>query len=211
MARYIPQSRIRQAVERLGKSAANQSLIDFLILARVLQLQRNDGGLRAEAKERVVLSMENQRLVQAIQELMAHGMTGAEYGRYPYLNPYGTASHSSQGYRTVKYPSNGTPDTVTQPEWTQQITELLQKGPRVVRLRAQYVNHLSDFMLEKGKGDRPRIDDSAVWFFRSRDVEAFSGNTSKDTLHNIVLAYVDALGLTRDDIAAIFDPTESVH
>jgi hypothetical protein len=154
---YLSADRLRLAVERLGSSCATQRLVDFLILKRAIVFSGSPS---------VELSKNDPHLVQAICDLMEthQGAASNPNEEFPYINIFGTENHSSKGYRSRKYPSNGT--AVTVPGWSDVIKTAGQK-PRIATFKAGYVKNLASLML-KAHGSMPMLIDAAVWFHRFR-------------------------------------------
>jgi len=173
-------------------------MVDFLILKRALRRAQDDKA--GKHKDMVELSQNNPHLVGAISDLLAWQGDDSEF---PYINVYGTAKHDDRGYRSDKYPSNGTAVTVASPPW-RRIAELIGERPRLVKFRDDYVGQLGRFFLKRN-GDSPRLLDSAVWFFRAQDLSPYMAKDSKRTFDRIVKAYGQALGLTAAEIDQLFD------
>src|SRR5689334_18753824 len=119
---YLSTDRLVLAIDRLGRSCATQRLVDFLILKRAMVLA---------SEAAVHLSKNDPHLNQAIRDLMETrpGAAGDQREEFPYINVFGTDGHASKGYRSKKYPSNGT--AVTVPGWEPLIRTSGQK-PRDV-------------------------------------------------------------------------------
>jgi hypothetical protein len=226
MSLFISAERLSEAVERLQRSAAKSRLIDYLILRRALVLGAGAGVERAAMLEgQVTLSMRDEAFMQAMYELAASARTPTVDGSapstvydlevlaqtadlgwqgQPYFQVLGTAGETEHGYRTKKYRSNGTADTVTKSVFVQKaLVELVPNTrPRAIRLGPGNTPEvLAEAFL--GSGDKPRIEDLAVWWHRSTDVaERFGG---EPTIDQLVEATMHDLGLTPDEVAALFD------
>src|SRR5437016_6051428 len=125
MPKFISASRLKQAVERLGSSSALQRFVDLLVLKRALRRIELDKSVKR--KGAVVLSLNNPDFTGAIDDVMAWSTGGSDEStdlEFPYINIFGTSSHEDLGYRSDKYPSNGTAVTVASPPW-RSITALL--------------------------------------------------------------------------------------
>ncbi len=188
---YVSSDRLRLAVERLGKSCATQRLVDFLILKRAMVTNRS---------RTVALSKNDTHLTSAIRNLMEIHPGAAEDVdiEFPYINVFGTEGHASKGYRSKKYPSNGT--AVTVPNWDSLIKTSGQ-NPRVAEFKAGYLKHLRSLML-KAHGDMPSVDDAAVWYHRSQQISE-DHNTQKVCRH-LVATFVLEVGLSEEERLLLF-------
>src|SRR6266566_2316530 len=205
MPKFISASRLKQAVERLGNSSAHQRFADFLVLKRALR--RIELEKSVKRKGAVVLSLNNRDFTGAIDDVMAWSTGASDEAtdlEFPYINVFGTALHEDLGYRSDKFPSNGTAVTVASPPW-RRVTDLLDERPRAIQFKQGYVSLLGSFFLTKD-GDRPKLIDAALWYFRGQDISAHVGKKANDTARHLVAPFVDACGLTRDEIGRLFDP-----
>lgn len=195
---YFTSQAIKQASHRLGKSIAHQRLVDFLIIKRALVL---------DPSNRVTLSTNNVQFIQSINEFMKCYVINVESepldaGEYPYINVFGTSGHSDLGYRSKKYPSNGT--AVTVPRW-REIVQVHEQGPRVISFRTGYEDHLEEKLHKAGDTD-PLIADAAIWFFRATDLQHFISpeESTSDILGALVHEFEEETGLTGQEIEALF-------
>jgi hypothetical protein len=192
MPLYLNPESLTEAVERLAHSRARPALCDFLILKRAMTL----AGVGT-----VALSLKDEIFMTSVRQLSLASPAGSEIVTPdPYFNPFGAARDAKHGWRTKKYPSNGTADTVTGPSW-QQITEIVSQPPRVVRLREGYEAHLTAIVLQSGTAT-PSIVDAATWFFRFDDLESTIGASPGD--ESITDAFTAAVGLTESERQALF-------
>lgn len=176
-------------------------MADYLIVK--LAAKNSAGG-------KVSLSMKDAAFTSAINRLQAcyQGVAASIEKKTPepFINIFGTAGHSNLGYRTSKYPSNGTADSVTQKVWAKVLTVHDEK-PRAVSFKENYADQLPAVLLKKGEGEPlPRLDDAAVWYFRSTDLTTIT--TSSDPGHDLeeVLrrAFTNELALSDDELKALF-------
>ncbi|MEX2547280.1 MAG: hypothetical protein WD830_05765, partial [Chloroflexota bacterium] len=141
--------------------------------------------------------------LEALAQTMDLGWQGQ-----PYFQVLGTAGETEHGYRTRKYRSNGTADTVTKGIFMQKgLVEIVPNTrPRGIILGAGNTPEvLAEVFL--GNGAKPRLDDLAVWWHRSTNLqERFGAQPTRDQL---VTAATDDLGLAEDEAAAIFDLPET--
>jgi len=188
---YLSTDRLQLAVDRLGKSCATQRLVDFLILKRAIVL----GGQPA-----VTLSKNDPSLTRAICDLMETHFGASENPQeeLPYINIFGTEGHASKGYRSKKYPSNGT--AVTVPGWEHVIRTSSEK-PRVASFKHNYVKHLRPLML-KAHGDMPLLVDAAVWFYRHQPISDLGAQAAIG--RNLIEKFSKDIGLTSDETESLF-------
>lgn len=230
MSLYVASERLSEAVERLQASAAKSRLVDYLILRRALVLGAPAGVDReAMLQGQVTLSMRDEPFMQAMYEIAASARTPTvdsaasstiydletlsqsvdlAWQGQPYFQVLGTAGETEHGYRTKKYRSNGTADTVTKSVFVQKaLVELVPNTrPRAIRLGP---GNTPDVLAEAflGSGAKPRIDDLAVWWHRSVDLEQRFGG--EPTIDQLVEATTNDLGLSADEVAALFDTPPS--
>ena len=188
---HLSTERLQLAVERLGKSCATQRLVDFLIMKRAMVL--------AAAPE-ITLSKNDPHLVCAISDLMEIRLGAAEdtEEQFPYINVFGTAAHESKGYRSRKYPSNGT--AVTVPNWDS-VVQTSQQKPRLAAFKPGYLTHLRPLML-KAHGNMPSLLDAAVWFYRNKRVSEFCSLPTIAT--DLTVRFTRDIGLIPEELEALF-------
>ncbi|OQO90767.1 hypothetical protein B1813_14645 [Saccharomonospora piscinae] len=158
MARFLTNSEIRHAVDQLGKSSARARLCELLIGLRTLKLVGADQAPVAESAP---------EYVQAVNEFTR--WTEDDSVDSPYFNPFG--AHAS--YKSKKFPSNGPSNTMH--GWATQADspfEIINARPKEIRRRSLSAKQLRAFViLGKGDGERPRLIDAAVWFYRSTNFD----------------------------------------
>ena len=106
MTSYLSPATIKAAVDRLGESRAQSSLLDYLIFKRALLHTQAEGS-----GSTVVTGTKSQPYVKAIDEL-SRVADPTESDR-PYFSPFGARREPGRGFKTKKYPSNGSSDTVS--------------------------------------------------------------------------------------------------
>jgi hypothetical protein len=230
MSLFLSADRLAEAVGRLQASAARSRLVDYLILRRALVLAAPAGADRATALAgQVILSMRDPNFMQAMYEIAAVPRSpevdaaaperlfdlealaqdvDLGWSGQPYFQVLGTAGETERGYRTRKYRSNGTADTVTKGLFIQKgLVELVPNArPRAITLGPGNVPDvlIAVFM---GTAEKPRLYDFAAWWHRSTDVEArFGASASVDDL---VEATIQDLGLSAEEVAALFAVREA--
>lgn len=197
MPRYISADRIAVAVRQLGASSATQRLIDFLIVKRTIVWS---------GEQRVTLSTKNEDFQAAMADVMSSYPVAARPANpkfaSPFVNVYGTAEHSDHGFRSAKYPSNGT--SVTVPRWSK-VINIHGTNPRVVSLKPDYLQHLGSLLL-KNAGALPNILDSAFWLLRASDLESFVPmvTSEADIYTRLIQAHNERLGLDASEIGLLF-------
>ena len=162
MPKYLLVRDIRHAVTRLGASSAQGRLCEFLIGMRTLKLAGQPESQIAESIPKFVLALDE------LTKCLPSGTSGAVEN--PYYNPFGAKA----GYRSPKFVSNGPSNTMH--GWGNQADspfELnIQKSPKAISRRTLSQAQLRKFLLLKdGEGRRPRLIDTAVWYYRAADVE----------------------------------------
>jgi hypothetical protein len=225
MSLYLSAERLAEAVARLQASAAKSRLVDYLIVRRALVLGTPANSDRATMLAgQVTLSMRDQSFMQAVYEMAASARTpavdsaapnavfdlealaqAADFGwqGQPYFQVLGTAGETEHGYRTKKYRSNGTADTVTKGIFIQKgLVELVPNTrPRAIRLGP---GNTPDVLVDAflGSGEKPRVDDLAGWWHRSTDLQLrFGGEPTVDQLVDVTMT---DLGLAAEEVDALF-------
>jgi hypothetical protein len=203
VAIYLPSDLIKHAVDRLGESRAQPKLVDYLILKRGLDLA---GG----ASSRVVTGMSSPTFQQAVREWVQVRPTSAA-GMH-YFNPFGAARSKDNGYRSDKYPSNGTSDTAT--GWAGSLSNppfvaVPDSKPRAFTYVAVAAADLERAFLNAETADpslnrKPKLSDTAVWWLRERDLET-AGLDDTAEWSDLVNTLKAEVGLTDIEIGAIFD------
>lgn len=213
MAVYLSQQTLKEAVDRLSISAVQSSLADYLIFKRAL---KNAKYAAREASDpepsSVVTGMRSEPFVRAIEEFTLRVPPGSEDPRTldnPYFLPFASKRDTTLGYRTRKYPSNGSSDTVSR--WQSRAAKPLSlvpgTSPKAFQFEQRSREELAEFFSVKSaqehfSGEKPRLVDTAVWWFRFIDLEErFGGNLSPEQL---VQGFVDDLDLSDQEISALF-------
>ena len=194
IAKFVSKERLRDAVARLGESAAHQRLCDFLIVKRAIAQSPQD---------EVTFSTNDLIFTSAVAELASTTASPDLDSERPYVNVFGTGAHHDHGYRTAKYITNGPGVTVPRLET---LVVKIRSRPSVVKLSSTYVDHLEELFLVAKRGKKPQLDDAACWYFRFTDVEARFG--SGVTIEDLKGGFRQDLGLTDEEIGAIFETPE---
>jgi hypothetical protein len=152
----------------------------------------------------VTLSLRDSTYMTAVKRMAAVAPDGeAAQMPEPFFNPFGASRENRHGWRTAKYPSNGPPDTVNGPSWNP-IIEVISHGPRVVKLREDYLDHLPSVVIT-GDGPYPGVLDAAEWFFRFDDLETSLGPSVDESA--LIQAFETQVGLTSSERTVIYGPT----
>ncbi|MFI1014170.1 hypothetical protein [Streptomyces sp. NPDC020965] len=221
MPLYLASSVVKAAVERLGVSSTNASLGDYLIFKRALENRKSEAADPAPDGDGealgIVTGTRSTYYVQAIREMALIGAVsgstppGPELadGTPPFFLPFGAKRETTRGYRSHKFPSNGSSDTISrwQARGTTPFQLIPDSKPKAYRFVARSAQQLELFFAVKKaqhnfSGKRPSILDTAVWWFRSTDLaERFPGQPSDEEL---VAAAVADLGLTPAELEGLF-------
>jgi len=196
VALFFTGERIGHALYRVGHSRAKATLFDFLIVKRTLKIK----GVAS-----VAIVQSDQAYISALDEL---ALSGSAVAPGPYLNPFSITDNRS-GYRSAKFKSNGTGSTISNNPW-RPIFALSSDSPRQASLEAGYENHLEPMFLKGGSNDqKPSLDETAIWYYRGRDVEALTLTAvdPEDRLAQLRHQFVTDLGITQPEIDHLFDAT----
>jgi hypothetical protein len=128
---------------------------------------------------------------------------------HPYYSPFGASRDSGRGYKSVKYPSNGASDTASrwQSRGSRPLVLVEGTSPKEFRFENRTKDELEDFFNAKSaqehfSGDKPRLLDVAVWWFRSTDLEKRFGESPSP--QQLIDAFTKDLDLTEVEVAAFF-------
>ncbi len=215
MPRFLSQQTLKGAVNRLAASEAASSLADYLVFKRALKRlgdEAQQDGAAPDAPPHVVTGMRAKAFVGAINELTARlpfqGDEVITNVDNPYYVPFGADRDATRGYRTKKFPSNGSSDTVSrwQSRSLRPLALVPDTSPKAYRLERRSAQELESFFLREGAGNssgqRPRLLDLAIWWFRFTDLEGhFQTEVMTETLINAVIA---DFALNEEEIAGIF-------
>ncbi len=218
MSTYLSAARIKLAVTRLGSCSAQTRLSDYLIFKRALVIVSSGAQTDLEAPQ-VETGTKSSHFVQAINEWAARvpdfgSLTEAEN---PYFVPVSAARDSTKGYRTRKFPSNGTSDTVAR--WQSQphtpfklISGTRPKAYNFVELGENElkVMFLASSIQQSSSGELPRISDLTTWWFRFIDLESRFG--AKIAFPELVEAFKEDFGiLPVEESLFLSDASEDVQ
>jgi hypothetical protein len=204
MPKYISISRLQQAVKRLGESRAQTRFTEFLVLKR---------GLVLDPAGTVKMGMNDNFFRQAIDDLMRAFPSEPEKTplvRQPLIKVYGTARTKDLGYVKERYYSNGINSSIGNTDW-HNIADIISERPRTVRLKTGYLDYLEGSLLLKNKNlPKPRLDDSAVWFYRSTDISDLlvENESLESNMKRLIEAFCKAVSLTGEEIQILFEPLE---
>lgn len=201
MVLYLSGDRLRRALKKFGSSRVKQGrLFDFLIVKRTLALKRENA---------VAITTTEPAYITALEEIGSIRNAAGEYvfEKYPYLNFFAT-NDARAGYRSRKYKSNGTNTTIGGDQWQRYVIQFDGSKPRKMSLKAGYEAHLADLLLSgSDKQPLPNLTETAIWYFRNQDLDTIVGSETrtKERLQLITDEFVRRIGLTNDEINAIFD------
>jgi hypothetical protein len=220
MPLYLSQQTLKQAIDRLSVSAATSSLADYLIFKRAFKLSVDEARAAGRPEPTgVVTGTKASIFVQAIEELtlrITRGSADPKEIENPYYLPFESKRDRTLGYRTSKYPSNGSSDTASrwQARGAPPLTLVAGTSPKEFKFEQRSERELGEFFVVKGatehfSGEKPRLLDAAVWWFRFTDLaERFDGEPDEEQL---VQAFLADFGLTEGEISALFTGSDGVH
>ncbi len=216
MPQFLSQQTLKGAVKRLAASEAASSLADYLIFKRALKRLNDEahqeGATPIAAPPHVVTGMRSKVFVGAINELTSRlpsqGDEVITNVDNPYYVPFGADRDATRGYRTKKFPSNGSSDTVSrwQSRSLRPLALVPDTSPKAYRLERRSAQELESFFLREGagssSGQRPRLLDMAIWWFRFTDLaQHFQTDVTPETL---ISAVITDFALNEEEIAGIF-------
>lgn len=195
---YIDGGSLKEAVQRLGSSAASASYADFLICKRCLVISGED---------EVTTGTRSAAFKQAHADVA--GVGDPEKDGQPYFVPFGHDRDTTSGYRTKKFPSNGVSDNIAR--WSNRkkppfewVTD--SANPKKYRYVERTPEELAEFF---GVDDtralnRPYLIDAAIWWLRSTEVDdllADDGTLSQDLAAE---RFIEDCGLSQAEVDALF-------
>ncbi|HEY0770506.1 MAG TPA: hypothetical protein VGD31_09250 [Sphingobacteriaceae bacterium] len=218
MSLYLSQQTLKEAVDRLAICAAQSSLADYLIFKRALKIAESKArSAREPIPDVVVTGTKAAAFVQAIEEfaLTPRDEADSKSIENPYYVPFGSKRDRTLGYRTLKFPSNGSSDTVSrwQSRSAKPLTLVPDTSPKSYRFEQRTKKELEEFFGVKGatsnySGEKPRLLDTAIWWFRSTNLEDRFGN--EPTVEQLQQGFIEDFGLTETEISALFAEGDSI-
>jgi len=200
MPKYLSEKTIKDAVDRLSVCSANSSLSDFLIFKRAAVLTAMADGSSVSSAQ-VVTGTKSKPFVAAIEAFTKVG--GAES---PYYLPFGSKRDKTAGYRTDKYPSNGSSDTAR--NWQgrdgKPLVLVANSSPKKYVFEKRTAKQLADFFLVRNgaegrfSGEKPRLLDVAIWWFREKEF------SEELTAKQLVQALIADFTLNAEEIEGLF-------
>lgn len=213
MGLYLAAGSLRDAIDRLSLSASQSKLADYLIFKRALKLSQNDAVARGNAESviKVVTGLKSPPYARAVDEfaLRTPPDTITDDTSNPYYIPFGSRRDKALGYRSPKFPSNGSSDTVAR--WQSQsprpLTLVENSSPKAYTFTELSERDLREFFIvnqapDNFSGEMARIEDTAVWWFRFTDLTARFGEAP--TTRALIEAFVDDLHLSPVEEKALF-------
>lgn len=222
MAIFFSQPVLKGAVDRLAVCAAASSLSDYLIFKRAFKLSKGVARAKGEAEpDFVVTGTKSEPFVQAIEEFTLRVPRGGVDPRTlenPYYVPFGSKRDETLGYRTKKFPSNGSSDTVGR--WQSRSAKPLalvpESSPKAYRFEKRTEKNLEEFFIIKNaaenfSSEKPRLIDTAVWWLRFSDLsERKYGDLTAKPISRL---FIEDLELNETEISSLFcadDHAESI-
>lgn len=198
MSSFLSAEIIKKSVQKLIDSRAKSGVVDFLVLKRALS--------RTGVNE-IRFSSTDANFTGAMNDLAATYPIGSELDMpssfRPFVKIFGTAG--SEKYVTRKWLTNGPADTLSGPKWNS-VVQIKGSKPRRGALKSDYEPHLSALLLKAGD-QLPGLIDAAIWYHRADDLEARFGAVAdaRQLDERLRTSFIEELGLTDKEIAAIFD------
>lgn len=196
MPLYIRALTIQHAIARLSASRGDACLLDYLVLKRTIE---------ASGEQRVALGRRNETYIDAVKELAGTGW--AEEDK-KFFNPF-DLNTESRGFRTEKYDSNGTSDTLAQQKYNRIVT-VESRRPRLFSIVEADAGDLESALLRRKtkRNDKPYLSDMAIWYYRSTDVGDILGDIKNMPIERaksmLCESFVSDTGLTKVELDALF-------
>lgn len=214
MPLFLSTQTIKGAVDRLSGAATRISFTDFLIFKRALQISKLEARMNGKPEpDTVVTGTKSKSFVQSIEELtlrVPRGTSDPKDINHPYYLPFGSQTDPTHGYRSSKYPSNGSSDTVSrwQSRSTTPIVLVPGTSPKEYKFVFRSKKELEAFFIkgvsDSGVNEKPNIIDAAIWWFRFSDLESKLTTTSP-TDKDLVKGFIEDTGLSDEEIAGLFN------
>lgn len=198
MALYLSPETVKAATQHLIDSRARDGLVHFLLLKRAL--------IRANAND-VAFSSNDEHFTGAMRDLAGTypPETGlvAPVGVSPFVKVFGTAG--ADKYVSGRWTTNGPADALSGPRWSS-VVQITGNRPRRGSFKPDYQIHLPGLLLKVGR-QMPSLTDAAIWYHRAVDLEARFGTVADSAQldQRLQESFIEELGLTEDEVAALFD------
>lgn len=210
---YLSQQTLKAAVDRLSIASMQTSLADYLIFKRALQNVRTAARTYGnEEPTEVVTGIRSEPYVQAIEEMTLRLPRDAKNQKdveNPYYLPFGSRRDTTLGYRTKKYPSNGSSDTATrwQSRAGKPLAQVPGSSPKAFQFESRTQAELESFFsiqnaADNFSGEKPRLLDTAIWWFRFTELNARFGK--EPAAQELIDAMISDLGLNEVERQALF-------
>jgi len=223
---FLSDATLSTAVSRLGENHGRPRLGDYLIFRRALVRTTvpdtpTNGALASDApipppgvtaptSEPVLVrtGLTSPPFVYAVDELalcVPHDNLDA-WAQQPYFIPFGAKKTPASGYKTYKFPSNGTDNTADNWQTKPFTPVVLQRGtsPREWEVVSGSAEELETFLLfppaARHALEKPRLFDAACWWLR------FWNFDTPPTEVGLVERFTSDLRLTDLEVAALFAP-----
>lgn len=210
MSLFLSPQVLKDSVKRLSTAAIVTSFSDYLIFKRALiNTKRADAKKKTSNKDFIVTGTQSEPFVQAVEEFtlripIEKFRTDLKIEN-PYYMPFGSERDKTLGYRTRKFPSNGSSDTVSrwQSRSSRPIELVPNTSPKAYSIVSLTATELGEFFLLKNiNGNKPSVIDAAVWWYRFTDLEeVFKGEPTSAELSNLFILDV---GINDVELSALF-------
>lgn len=200
MARFINPEVLSVAIDRLLESRSSRSMLNFLIFKRAISLA-NSAIVSFSARS-------DSYLVKAVEDLAACSPNSTklphQLHKKPYINVF-DSSGSPWLYLGSNWRTNGTGPALSGAVW-RGVIDIVSERPRKGQLAEGYTQKLASVVMKAGT-KLPGLTDAAIWYHRATDVQAQFGDVtdSAELDERLRASFIEALGLTNEEIALLFD------
>lgn len=212
MPNFIAGSFIKDSVQRLARCDAKASLVDLLIFKRALVLAAADAKAKGAAVPKSVTTGVTSPTYTSAIDQVARCEPGSPTwsANLPYYSPFGADRDKGKGFKSKKYPSNGPSDTASR--WQNRgdgapLESVPGTSPKQFRFVAQSATKLSAFFLMADAVEdpqlRPTLADTAVWWFRTTDLEARFGKKNP-SIDDLIDGCAKDFDLNKEEISGLF-------
>ena len=195
MGIYIGADSLKAALANFTRSSAKGALFDFLVVKRTLKLS---GG------SSVAITEHEPAFRSALEDVgSCHWHDARRRQEIPFINVF-SLQEKRKGFRTKKYPSNGTNTNVAGKRW-EAVVELSDEKPRRLTFRRGYEKYLTALTNKSGKPEsRPNLHYVALWVYRNTDLKELT-KSDEPSLTLLADTFTEAFDLTGEELKALFN------